>query len=156
MRHSLAVLPLPLLFDLPKSPSSITHSAHFHSLYSHKPSFIRVMTRRRGTKRVPDKAESLSNPRQSISTSDSEEVDLESKQPRKKVRWDRDVEVDDSGVGISHDQCDSDSSDTEESGGPSKVSALCTYPRHIFHVCYFTIQLCLAAFCQKSVFLFPS
>ena len=57
-----------------------------------------------------------------MSTSDDKEINLESKPPRKKVRWNRDVNVDDSGVEISHDQGDSESSDTEESERPSKVS----------------------------------
>ena len=81
------------------------------------------MTRRQGVKRVPNKAANNScNSRESMSTSDDKEINLESKPPRKKVRWNRDVNVDDSGVEISHDLGDSESSDMEESERPSKVS----------------------------------
>ena len=59
-----------------------------------------------------------------MSTPEDKDVDLESQPPCKKVRWNRNVNVDESGVEISHNQTrsDSDSSDTEESERPSKVS----------------------------------
>lgn len=80
------------------------------------------MARRQGVKRVPNEAESRCNPGESMSTSDDDEINLPGSKPsRKKVRWNRDVNADDSGVEISHDQSDSDSSGTE-SEKRSKVS----------------------------------
>lgn len=79
------------------------------------------MARRQGVKRVPNKAKS----RSSMDSPDDEIAD----QPRKKVRWEREVE--DSGVGISKDESDEDSSDTEEAGGPSKVSNLHIMPEFV-------------------------